>query len=422
MNATVKQILSFILSLAIAVFFSVTTQAGGISDGGGNAVGGTVFDFYENEGSTEATHEQIINWNTETTHIVAKANALVPQVGEQSSRGLGDVLIQAIKSRKWILEPKPITKESCKNDSIVATVNQKIVGCQNFYEARLSVTWLKEEARNAKNQAGLIIHEAILMWLRDTQTELSKADLEYSAREINRLLFSDIDSPSFVQQISGLVRKVVFYNQQESAFEKSLPLEALKIKINFCSNNSVDDYTKVLALTAQYPKSYNTINTAFKMYLDSIRLQTLIDTKIKLSQDVSRDQSTLNAMKKDYCSESREELPDVSQLKFNPKMLNNNCRERLDKTFDHYLKITTNEELKTSSQENRVKNFGVLSLVQTTAIYCAGIKGIELQRTTFWPFMTETKGRAIMKETELQAIKYFMMLKEAYTQNNFKKN
>jgi hypothetical protein len=411
MKAIVKQFAALVLTVFISTIS--WAESGGMSGGGGNAEGGKFFDFYENEGSVTLKHDQIKEWNQNVATIIERANALVPQVGASSlvpqertslNLGLGSVLVKAIESRKWLLEPKPITEESCKNDSMVATINRKIVGCQNFYEVRISKTWLEDPETTAVNAAGLVVHEAILTWMRDLKLNRSKEDLEFSVREVNRMLFDvEMTSEQFVEAITKLVPEIVFYTFQEAAFEKSIPAKVLEIKANYCATESLADYSALLSSAKEFPKSNETIYNAFRVYFSIVKTQMRLQAKEKLAQNIAQDRSELNELKESFCKGKSSRRPDLSQVTLNTELLGQQCKQEVEKTFNHYL------EFKDMGEGERTAD----ALAESTALFCSGMKSIEIQHATFWPLITEKKSRALMDEVYLQALKFYYSLKDA---------
>jgi hypothetical protein len=188
----------------------VKPASGGISDGGGNAVGAQLFDFYENEGSYVLKTKEVIRWNSELATLFLRANYFLPNFNGTKT-GLGSQLLSSLKSKKWILETKPLTQRSCINDSSIQNTDQQIVGCQNFYEIRISADWLLRQA-NSKNQAGLIFHEVLLAWVTSLNQNQSKAESEFKVRELNRLINTRISPEEFSSEFNKLFSNLNFEN------------------------------------------------------------------------------------------------------------------------------------------------------------------------------------------------------------------
>ena len=397
---------------------NLTPKSGGLSDGGGNAIGGVLFDHYENFGSFAMPAQHIVNWNQELHELILKANTLVPRMGEYTERGLGDELVLAIRSKKWLLETKDLTGKSCVNDSMIQAINQQVVGCQNFYEVRISADWLLNVADD-KNQADLIAHEAILSWLRDSDKTSSKEDLEFKVRQIIRLLSEKLESEEFVQQLQKLIPNGKFYTSEEGVFEQTIPQRQREIKNNFCLKNSADDHAQVLAMYRDYPKSYNTLQKAFGPYLTVMNLSKKVQSIKQAGLDTTNDEQKLKEKQREFCGDRPQRLPDVSQLKFKPELLSKQCRESVEEAFESYIDILNKAKAGLFGKESgEFLLAGADTVALTSSYLCSGLKGIELQNTTFWPFMTEARGRALMKEVELQAIKYYVILKENYESKN----
>ncbi len=392
---------------------------GGISDGGGNAVGPTLFDFYENQGSLSLKPSQILNWNQETQNLIQKANSLLPKIGRYSKRGLGDELILSIQSKKWIIETKDITKDSCKNESMIQVINQKIVGCQNFYEVRLSADWLVNIA-DEKNQSGLIIHEALLAWVRNLDKGTIKSDSEFKVREVNRLLHSDLKSEDFVNEIKKLIPDEQYYHADENNFIRQLPIKSLEIRQNFCENKSKEDYAQVMSFYKNYPALNKNIDEEFKQYVELARLYTRMESIKRTNQDSANEyQKNFDLIRQDYCKKDNSPFPDVSTLKFKPELIQEkDCKKGIEDAFSQYINIAdtfkhqTFEIEKTGAQRLLHKEY---LLVKIAANACAIMKIGSLANKLF---ATEADRESIAKETQLQAIKYFTILKDDYDKNN----
>lgn len=187
---------------------------GPITDGGGNAVGGKLFDFYENEGTTrlEIKSEFLDNEENRTLSdtLNEKFRALDARYAVQSTgQGLGRFLISKMASdeKKWMLEPKEIDNKSCLNRSMVDEKTQKIVACQSANEIRISEEWFKTHA-SPNDRAGLIAHETVLMVVQKSKPYTNEADKvisEQLVREITRQIFetkTDKEMISLFKQIN----------------------------------------------------------------------------------------------------------------------------------------------------------------------------------------------------------------------------
>ncbi|QLY25773.1 hypothetical protein [Bdellovibrio sp. KM01] len=159
---------------------------GGSSDGGGNSVGPTLFDFYENQGTIEITVNELISLEPLAQKNLASLDNAIPAVDNIFSGGLGGIIAKSLAEKKIYLESKQITSDACINQSMVGAGSQKVVACQSDLEVRFDVKWL----RNAKprDRAGLIIHEMLLAWAR-TRLNDPKDILEQKVRIVNRMIF-----------------------------------------------------------------------------------------------------------------------------------------------------------------------------------------------------------------------------------------
>jgi hypothetical protein len=174
-----------------------SVQMGGFSDGGGNAVGATLFDFYENAGTQEISIAELLNREPLAKKMILALDKEVPAVGNLKSEGFGTKLLTSVQSKKIFLERKDITSIGCQNQSMVAISNQMIAACQSDTEIRFNAEWLN--SANSKNRAGLIMHELILAWARNMGG--SKGNTEASVRELNRLLFT-VDTSQYAQAVN----------------------------------------------------------------------------------------------------------------------------------------------------------------------------------------------------------------------------
>lgn len=125
--------------------------SGGIAGGGGNAVNGRLFDFYENNGTVEIQLEEQPFYTSDVLPEIRRIQKDIPE--------FADFLKQAMQLKRWFIESKPIKGEGCLNPSMIQA-EQKIVACQDRHQVRLSKKELT--AMSSLNRAGLIIHELLL--------------------------------------------------------------------------------------------------------------------------------------------------------------------------------------------------------------------------------------------------------------------
>ena len=193
MNLSIRSI-SAQLALSAILFTAMLPNLargdGGTAGGGGNAVGGTLLDFYENEGSTKVN----------VTDLAAYRNQLKPILQNLSSKlpTLKPFLEEATSKKIWLMETKPFNYNACVNTSMFV-VNQVIVACQDEFEVRISKSWF--ESADSKNQAGLIMHELLIYHvLKTAKSAEDKMRLERNARALNRIFFSEESISSLALQ------------------------------------------------------------------------------------------------------------------------------------------------------------------------------------------------------------------------------
>ncbi|WP_413587061.1 hypothetical protein [Bdellovibrio sp. HCB274] len=214
-------------------------QMGGISDGGGNAVGEVLFDFYENQDSEEITLPRLLSLEPQVLVLIKKLNTQVPHVGEIGAiqgaalPALGDLLFNSLIPKKIFLENKGITSEGCLNQSMVSTAQQVVVACQSDDELRINKQWLLSV--DSKNRAGLILHEMTLGFARSLfQDKIDKVTLEKKVRQLNRYFFNS-DGEDISRALTHIFG-IKAYSAERYSLMKSLPGKLLAAQEAFCSN------------------------------------------------------------------------------------------------------------------------------------------------------------------------------------------
>ncbi|MNK06185.1 hypothetical protein D3C87_240770 [compost metagenome] len=220
-------------------------QRGGVSDGGGNAVGTTLFDFYENEGSQELSIVELLNSEPLAKEMILALDREIPAVGRLSSIGFGSLLLVSVQGKKIFLENKEISSAGCKNESMVAASQQMIVACQSDTEIRFNATWLS--TTDARNRAGLIMHEMILGWARKQGG--GKAKTEAAVRRLNRLLFT-VERSQYAQAVKDV------FNVHTFSAESFLRTQS-QVKIS-------------LAALTDYKKRTHALDKAQRMFLSQL--------------------------------------------------------------------------------------------------------------------------------------------------------
>jgi hypothetical protein len=159
--------------------------------GGGNAVNGKLFDFYENEGTEKVDVKKLPVYAQVLVPIFKKLDSKLP--------ALSYYLTMALKEKSWYLEPKPLSAAGCVNSSMIK-VQTTIIACQSPYEVRIDSNWLAASTTTPEQAAGLIMHE--LLVAKMMQPREYRNIREESVRYLNRLFFSsDIPEAFELQKI-----------------------------------------------------------------------------------------------------------------------------------------------------------------------------------------------------------------------------
>ncbi|MGE0631815.1 MAG: hypothetical protein AB7O96_05380 [Pseudobdellovibrionaceae bacterium] len=220
-------------------------REGGITDGGGNATSdGDLFDFYENKGTVPLVFSNFESFKNKVAPLLLQLEKSIP--------GLGEKLGSYLSSKKWYLEPKPLSNKKCENVSFLqietaekaneATNERKkiVVACQDEFEVRIYTSWFTErkdgdQALLQLNQAGLITHELLVGFLMDLgfySPEL-KDGAERSVRVLNRELYTaPFNSQNFLEEVNRRLKlefKSAHVLQQEAA--NAAALKAAKVNL-----------------------------------------------------------------------------------------------------------------------------------------------------------------------------------------------
>jgi len=159
--------------------------------GGGNAVNGQLFDFYENEGTQKIDVKKLPVYTQVLEPLFKKLDAKLP--------ALSFYLTSAFKEKSWYLEPKPLSEVGCTNSSMIK-VQTTIIACQSPYEVRIDSNWLSAATTTPEQGAALIMHEMLVAKMMIPREYRNIR--EESVRYLNRLFFSsDIPEASELQKI-----------------------------------------------------------------------------------------------------------------------------------------------------------------------------------------------------------------------------
>lgn len=342
-------------------------KMGGVSDGGGNAVGSTLFDFYENEGSLKISIQEMISLEPKTKQILNYLNRKVPAVGSSHiGSGYGDELVDHLKNKSIYLESKGISSEGCKNQSLVSAGGQAVVACQSDSELRLSVQWL--QATDANNRAGLFLHELILAWARSEFEHDDKVKLEQKVRELNRQIFSslsnDMDIAQFIEDTFGIQT----WNPKAMADLKALPEAVYKATVAFCANpqgNPVESF-------GQFISKYDIADMPTLRPLQSVWVDLVM----------GRDTEEILKAKADLCEDY---VIDSTPIQEQKSRLPKKCMASLDTAVEDLLKFQNgNVADDVSSVESKKVLFAkTISVTKVAANSCAIIAKDESKKTYF---------------------------------------
>lgn len=247
-------------------------QRGGFSDGGGNAIGTTLFDFYENNGSQELSIVELLDKEPLAKKMILALDSEVPAVGHLSSLGFGSLLLASVQDKKIFLESKNISSAGCQNQSMVAASQQRIVACQSDIEIRFNAEWLKKA--NSKNRAGLIMHEMILGWARNQGGD--KAKTEAAVRRLNRLLFAT-EKSQYAQAVNEVFNVGAF--SAESYVRTKINVEK--------SIAAMNSYNRTHTLPPSQQESWGRLGAAISSgSLNSAECSILIDMTMQIRSDL----------------------------------------------------------------------------------------------------------------------------------------
>lgn len=384
---------------------------GGVSDGGGNAVGKTLFDFYENENSVALTHEAILNWDSPLVKVLEDLDLKLPK-SDRNSFGFGEELRRAIRAKKWILETKQITSAGCLNQSLVQSRKQSVVACQNEHEVRIYAPWFLNQA-DQQNQTALITHEALLSWARAVDRDSTKEQLEYKIREINRQIYMNITSQELKESLHNYFSEYDFFSMAD--FQAITELDKVtKITMEeFCSGHPLSQSNRLRELR-QRPLLNKELSVRLGGFERLNQQWQVIAAKKSVGTSSSDEEEAWEKERQALCKKDSGGEP-FEEIPFKPEVLSAQCKKEVEISFQNYIQIHQNAmdglySLETSKILNRMNS----SAADSAALLCEGLAGIELEKQFG---MTEEKGLLLMKQVNTQAVKYFHMLKLQYEKN-----
>lgn len=273
---------------------------GGVSDGGGNAVGTTLFDFYENEGSLAISVDQLLVLEPEMTAIINKLNKQVPQVeiGSDAALAFGNQIRDALSKKKLILEPKEIASAACLNSSVIQSQTQKVVACQSDDEIRFNLSWL--ESTDAKNRVGLFTHEMILAWARSLDVPIAKDILEKNVRILNRVIFNNQSSEEDLANAISNLFGVRTYSPKRLVLSQRILSLQKNLRKEFCNNAKFDIRTPVQDILSQ-------------RFFYGHELSASFLGAVEISDSLANEGSVAYSRYEQYCSDFRIRYGDINK-------------------------------------------------------------------------------------------------------------
>lgn len=306
-----KASLAFVLTSTL----TLSAFAGPISDGGGNAVGTELFDFYENTDANVVSIKEIISQNTTLSLNLSKLNVEYP--------GIVDMLIKdGVKDKKWIFDKKEINFNSdCKNATLVFTAEQKAVACQNKFEVRISKNWTK--STNETNVAGLILHELYLGYIMKQEPTMDVKTRDYLVRMLNRATFES-DYQTIQNLFMDELKKDLWNKKDQSdliIIENSLKTYSL----DYCSGKpvSADIGFNTAVKNPKITKTHYELESKIELFSNKSHITRSKYTKFCAKYD-SMNSTGLTQFKNERIRLKIEDL--ISKTELNPELQGSTTR------------------------------------------------------------------------------------------------
>lgn len=216
-----KYFLVLFLSSLITTYASTALSGKDGMSGGGNAVGDELLDFYENKGTRV--------FNPKETKAYKEVLKQIFDYLDEKSPSVAAFLAEGFESKTWLLEPKVISEDSCRNQSVIKA-KKTTVACQNKNEIRISKAWM--QSTDLTQQAGLIMHELLVHHalhdyaLNNSQKDISRKEMESDVRNFNRKIFARefLGADDLIRAVSVIFR---YATENRKFYSK---IEYLKIK------------------------------------------------------------------------------------------------------------------------------------------------------------------------------------------------
>ncbi|HEX7674427.1 MAG TPA: hypothetical protein VF412_09655 [Bdellovibrio sp.] len=370
-------------------------KMGGVSDGGGNAVGATLFDFYENQGSLPVTVDELLTLEPKAKQVIALLNQQIPAVGSIDSGAFGEMIKGAIKGKKIYLESKPISSEACRNQSMVSTDQQVIAACQSDTELRIDVNWMA--GTNGNNRAGLIAHEFILAWARDHHGNLEKPLLEEKVRDLNRAVFTPHADENELPQTLNKVFGDEAFSASNFKVAGSLPARIKNATAAFCQNPMTD-------ISSQFQDVWN---NGFLNSNSSVVPARLLEMKDASEKNrASAKQMTVQEGQAGLCSDYNLDHtpvhdPDLTKL-------SDTCQSQMQDISTNLTNLLKRgRQAQLTKIESDFLVGGWVNAMYGAASMCSGLRGIQLEKKLF---MSEDRATQDMADVYIESINYFRYL------------
>lgn len=367
-------------------------KMGGVSDGGGNAVQGTLFDFFENQGSLEITLDELLALEPFAVETLQRLALEVPSIRHAQGPNFGKELKESLKNKTIYLEEKDITSEECMNSSMVGTSEQYIAACQSNKELRVSVKYLLQKGKSPEeaklNRAGLFVHELVLGWARSNSSEEKKKEVEYSVRDLTRDIFA---GKPVAQSIIKNFRTRAYSQERKSA------VFALREKMDqtlaqFCVNPTSIDF-----------KEFDeAINDKFLYQEIEPNDQNFLHAAIGAKGNVN----ALNELQKgSICEDHLIDNTPLRQPNFN--FMTKDCTKEVEDAARRTAAYISSPPAGLNPDENKSIIRSYLTLPKIISLSCSISTGVQLQKQLF---MSQERYEKIKKDAANEAMMYFRYL------------
>lgn len=270
-----KITIALLLGLMITQIPSQAFAKGPGLSGGGNAVGDELLDFAEARDLTPFDPSTAEAFQTIVDPLLKNLGQKLPGF-EQDMR-----TVLSVEKRKWLYVDQPLSKANCENYSLVDN-GISVVACQDKHKIIVYRPWFQRVS--TKNQAGLLVHEAVrgLAMFYNKYESLSP-DIEEGIREVVRTIFNNpsIDADKLN---NFLVSKIGSngYITMEALNALNARVDAVNAKLP-----GVNDLIKKLAEDYPFDSNCVTSNNKLRKYLASY--ERIMPTISKYGSDEDYD-------------------------------------------------------------------------------------------------------------------------------------